>query len=69
MKAMKLVIAAALAIGAAGAAQADRTVVHHKTVVVKHTQHHGGRAHNRRQVCNTKWVNHHKVRRCHWQSW
>lgn len=26
----------------------------------------GWNHHKRHQVCNTRWVHHHKVRRCHW---
>ena len=63
MKILKMMIAATLVAGAAGAAHADRVVVHRTTVV----KHHTVRPAHRHRVCNTHWYHHRKVKRCYWR--
>ena len=70
MKVSHIVAAAALAIGATGAAQAqppmhDHTVMHQRTVVeTRHTEvtRHGMGYHHRR--CHMEYHHHHHVRVC-----
>lgn len=64
MKILKMMIAATLVAGAAGAAHADRVVVHHRTTVV---QHHSVRPAHHQRVCDSHWVHHRKVKRCYWR--
>ena len=69
---------AALAAGtlfAAGPAMAQHHVEVQRTTTTT-TTHNGGvyvehrtdrHVNHRRQVCRTRWVNHHRVRRCYWR--
>ena len=71
MKLSGLTVLAALAAGAlaTASASAQMRVEEHRTTTV--TTHHGmgHMNHGKRKVCHTRWVNHHKVRRCTWQRW
>ena len=71
MKIVGSIAAAALLIVGAGlsteaGAQARHNVVVHKTVVHKTVVRHPV-AHRRMRHCTTRWVNHHRVRRCWWR--
>jgi len=67
---MKLLGLALIAGAALAAAPAAADVVVHKEVTTSHTVRHDGVVHHgKRRVCHTRWVNHHKVRRCTWQRW
>lgn len=68
MKVSGLALLASVALGVAAPAAAD--VVVHKEVTTTHTVRHDGMMHHgKRKVCRTRWVHHHKVRRCTWQRW
>jgi hypothetical protein len=70
MKLSGLALLASIAMGGVVAAPAAADVVVHKTVTTTHTEHRTGMAHHgKRQVCHTRWVHHHKVRKCTWQRW
>jgi hypothetical protein len=63
-------IAGIALVGVAAPSSAD--VVVHRTVTTTHTEHHTGMRHmnhGKRRVCHTRWVHHHKVRKCTWQRW
>ena len=70
MKLSGLALLASIAMGGVVAAPVAADVVVHKTVTTTHTERHDGwRHHGKRKVCHTRWVHHHKVRRCTWQRW
>ena len=68
MKLSGLALLAAVALGTTAPVAAD--VVVHRTVVTTHTERHNMHMnHGKRRVCHTRWVHHHKVRKCTWQRW
>jgi len=78
MKLSGLKILAAIAAGSLTVAPvlAQMHVEEHRTTTVTtthHEEHDGMRmhhaSHGKRKVCRTRWVHHHKVRRCTWQRW
>lgn len=77
---MKLSGLTALAIAAsaliAAPVLAQTHVEEHRTTTVTTTHHeeHNGMdmhhaSHGKRKVCHTRWVHHHKVRKCTWRRW
>lgn len=59
-----LVAAAVVPAASADAQTAHRTVVRTTTTTTKTVANHHGRHAHWRNVCKTKWRNHHKVRTC-----
>ena len=60
-----LAAGAALAVSSAAPVGAETRVTHHTTTTV--TKVHGPLhilPHHNRKVCRTRWVNHHRVKKC-----
>lgn len=72
MKLSGIALIAGLAAGAIAAAPVaaqdhvseHRVEVHRTVTTTDHGVHHG-----KRKVCHTRWVHHHKVRKCTWRRW
>jgi hypothetical protein len=72
MKLSGRTVLAAIAAGSLAAAPmlAQTHVEMHRTTTVTTTNHNMHRSmHGKRRVCHTRWVHHHKVRKCTWQRW